>query len=190
MSCVRTEYAGPEVAFDKQADCNKTLQNVTELGSNLNDPLTQIKFDINFTRVNHKEQIHSGVQSAWLAERRDFQALSAQALDCLWLCICWSMVNGQAQTRSFSAQKQKYTQRGSRFGIHYYRFAVYASRILLVAGRSDPHPSLPRDCRTPSAVGRESRLSDIQADLLDLSARFETHGPYYAAQDGTPPAIS
>jgi hypothetical protein len=23
---------------------------------------------------------------------------------------------------------------GSRFGIHYYRFAVYASRILLVAG--------------------------------------------------------
>ena len=90
-----------------------------------------------------------------------------------------------------SPLKSKNIHRGARDLVSIIiRFAVYASRILLVAGRSDPHPSLPRDCRTPSAVGRESRLSDIQADLLDLSARFETHGPYYAAQDGTPPAIS
>ena len=36
----------------------------------------------------------------------------------------------------------------------------------------------------------ESRLSDIQADLLDLSARFERMAAYYAAQDGTSPATS
>ena len=54
-----------------------------------------------------------------------------------------------------------------------------------------PTPELYREAaeRLRQLAG-ESRLSDIQADLLDLSARFETHGPYYAAQDGTPPATS
>jgi hypothetical protein len=32
----------------------------------------------------------------------------------------------------------------------------------------------------------ESRLSDIQADLLDLSARFERMAAYYAAQITNP----
>jgi hypothetical protein len=54
-----------------------------------------------------------------------------------------------------------------------------------------PTPELYRETaeRLRQLAG-ESRLADIQADLLDLSARFERMAAYYAAQDGTPPATS
>ena len=50
-----------------------------------------------------------------------------------------------------------------------------------------PIPELYREAaeRLRQLAG-ESRLLDIQADLLDLSARFERMAAYYAAQHGTP----
>jgi len=71
-----------------------------------------------------------------------------------------------------------------------------------------PTPELYREAAERlRQIAGESRLSDIQADLLDLSARFERMATYYAAQftnpgdprdrienrvsrDGTPPATS
>jgi hypothetical protein len=50
-----------------------------------------------------------------------------------------------------------------------------------------PTPELYRETaeRLRQLAG-ESRLSDIQADLLDLSARFERMAAYYAAQITNP----
>jgi len=50
-----------------------------------------------------------------------------------------------------------------------------------------PTPELYRETaeRLRQLAG-ESRLSDIQADLLDLSARFERMAYYYAAQITNP----
>jgi hypothetical protein len=71
-----------------------------------------------------------------------------------------------------------------------------------------PTPELYREAADRlRQLALECRLADIQADLLDLSARFERMATYYAAQftnpgdprdrienrvsrDGTPPATS
>jgi hypothetical protein len=96
------------------------------------------------------------------------------------------MANGQAQSRSFSAQNENI----SGFAI-WYPLLVCCFRLADIAGcrlsaMSDverPKPELYHEAaeRLRQLAG-EIRLPDIRADLLDLSARFERMAAYYAAQ--------
>jgi hypothetical protein len=96
------------------------------------------------------------------------------------------MANGQAQSRSFSAQNENI----SGFAI-WYPLLVCCFRLADIAGcrlsaMSDverPKPELYREAaeRLRQLAG-EIRLPDVRADLLDLSARFERMAAYYTAQ--------